>query len=110
MGVSVHHAPPCQPPPVIGRYPSIPTYPYPALPEPALGGIEGCPPPLLAGECNTILLEQGNTLSQLACAYRTTVAVLQQMNNLSGSTEIAARETLTVPYQQDGPTRCKGEQ
>jgi hypothetical protein len=100
------HQSPYQSTPIIGRYPFIPTYSYPALPGPALGEIEGCPPPLLAGECNTILLEPGNTLRQLACAYRTTVAVLQQMNNLSGSTEIDARETLTVPYQQDGPASC----
>jgi Zn-dependent protease with chaperone function len=131
VGVSVHDAPPpYQPPPVSWSPQSIPSYPYPALteptlampslpdvlptsildqalwPKPALGGIAGCPPPLPAEECTKIVVAQGDTLSQLACAYRTTVAALQQMNHLSGSTEIYAGETLTVPYQQDGPARC----
>jgi hypothetical protein len=125
-----------QPPPVNWSYQPLPSYSYPALKEPypaltepplamrlpyvlptsifgsalwpalAPGAIAGCPPPLRAEECTKIVVAPGDTLTQLACAYRSTVAALQQMNNLSGSTEIYAGKTLTVPYQQDGPATC----
>lgn len=133
-GVSMHNTP--QSPsalPVTWAPPSIPSYPaYPGLTEPTravpnfrvsdvlptsvfdpalwpgpkLGGIAGCPPPLLTEECTKVVVAKGDTLSRLACGYRTTVAALQQLNGLGASTKIYAGEALTVPYQKGGPARC----
>ncbi len=76
------------------------------LPAVPAGGITACPPPLQGDKCITISVARGDTLSQLACRYGTTVAALQQVNQLGQSTGIYAGEKLTVPFLPVGPADC----
>jgi N-acetylmuramoyl-L-alanine amidase len=52
---------------------------------------------LTAGAPNVIRIHRGDTLSELAKRHHTTVAVLQALNRMGGSTTIYAGETLRVP-------------
>jgi LysM repeat protein len=54
-----------------------------------------------------ITAQPGDTLSLLACRYRTTVTVLQELNNLGTSTTIKAGEQLVVPDPKNGPAACR---
>ena len=56
--------------------------------------------------CMVITARRGDTLSLLACRYRTSVAVLQALNNLGTSTTIKAGERLVVPDPKNGTAAC----
>jgi LysM repeat protein len=61
---------------------------------------------VLAADCETVTVQTGDTLSLLACRYRTTIPVLQGMNDLVASTVITAGERLHVPVPTGGPAVC----
>lgn len=52
---------------------------------------------LTAGAPGLIRIKRGDTLSALALQHHTTVAVLQALNHMGGSTTIYAGDTLVVP-------------
>jgi soluble lytic murein transglycosylase-like protein len=52
---------------------------------------------LTAGAPSIIRIHRGDTLSEIARKHHTTVAVLQALNHMGGSTVIYAGETLRVP-------------
>ncbi len=52
---------------------------------------------LTAGAPSAIRLRRGDTLSEIAARHHTTVAVLQALNHMGGSTTIYAGDTLLVP-------------
>lgn len=51
----------------------------------------------LPGKTTTIIIQYGDTLSELAIKYNTTVAKLVELNNISNPNLIYAGETLIVP-------------
>jgi Zn-dependent protease with chaperone function len=61
---------------------------------------------VFAMPCTVITVQPGDTLSLLACRYRTTVPTLQSINDLGDSTAITAGERLSVPDPKDGPASC----
>lgn len=63
-----------------------PSFLLPSLPLPTLG------PPAI-----TIVVERGDTLSEIACRYRTSVRELQELNDLGSDTRIRAGQDLRVP-------------
>jgi hypothetical protein len=85
------------------------TFPIP-LPSSILVPIPGQTLACLAfaggGSCTVITVAPGDTLSLLACRYRTSVTALQEQNNLGTSTTIKAGEQLVVPDQKDGTAAC----
>jgi hypothetical protein len=91
---------------------TFPTSLYPKLPgialQPKLPGlIRGCPPPLGGHQlCVVIFVQAGDTLSALACRYRTSVQTLQQLNGLGQSTTLIAGRTLIVPFGVLKTTSC----
>ncbi len=54
----------------------------------------------------TIVVPPGDTLSQLACRYGSTVRELQQVNGLGHSSQIQAGQQLRVPALPDRRTSC----
>ena len=54
----------------------------------------------------TIVVSPGDTLSELACRYGTTVRQLQQANQLGRSSQIQAGQPLRVPALPDRRTSC----
>jgi len=52
---------------------------------------------LTAGAPSVIRIRPGDTLSELARKHHTTVATLQALNHMGGSTVIYAGDTLIVP-------------
>jgi LysM repeat protein len=56
---------------------------------------------LTAGAPSAIRIRRGDTLSELAQRHHTTVAVLQALNHMGGSTTIYAGDTLLVPGTPD---------
>ena len=53
--------------------------------------------PPTAGETTTIIIQRGDTLSELALKYNTTVARLVELNNIANPNLIYAGQTLIVP-------------
>lgn len=70
-----------------------------ALPRPArtLGLLVLLAAVLTAAAPGVIRIKRGDTLSELARQHHTTVAVLQALNHMGGSTTIYAGDTLVVP-------------
>ncbi len=56
--------------------------------------------------CTDITVEPGDTLSFLACRYRTSVTMLQELNGLGTATTIKSGQQLMVPDPKDGPAPC----
>ena len=85
------------------------TFPVP-LPSSLLVPIPGQTLPCLVfaggGSCTVITVAPGDTLSLLACRYRTSVTAVQELNNLGTSTTIKAGEQLVVPDPKDGTAAC----
>lgn len=79
----------------------IPNVPTPAKPSigTASSGDTGVAPLPNGSEINVtvIVVEPGDTLSGLACRYRTTVTLLQQINGLGTSTMLYSGQKLLVP-------------
>jgi len=104
------YLPSYDPDPIVLRTPDllVPSYILPtyALPT-AFLAMAKCPPPLGSdARCTTVTVERGQTLSLLACRYRTSVAVVQELNNLGASTTIDAGDKLTVPVPENGQAAC----
>jgi Zn-dependent protease with chaperone function len=53
--------------------------------------------PTLSLPVTPIVVERGDTLSEIACRYRTSVRELQELNDMGSSTRIRAGQTLWVP-------------
>jgi Zn-dependent protease with chaperone function/LysM repeat protein len=91
---------------------SVATFPagyfkLPVIVLPLPGATSECPAPLGANAtCTAIVVRPGDTLSLLACRYGTTVAVLQEMNDLGRSTVLDAGKTIIVPERAGGPATC----
>ena len=60
-----------------------------------------------AGSPTAVRIHRGDTLSELAARHHTTVAVLQALNHMGGSTTIYAGDTLLVPGTASAP-RAQG--
>ena len=54
----------------------------------------------------SIIVQQGDSLSSLACRYQTTVGALQEMNHLGTSTFIAAGQRLLIPLNYERILGC----
>jgi Zn-dependent protease with chaperone function len=89
---------------------SLPTQvpvPIPTM-NPVITGFAGeCPPPLsTAAVCTVIMVRRGDSLSLLACRYRTSVRTLQRINSLGTSTALDAGKDLVVPLPPEGTAKC----
>ena len=82
---------------------ALPTAIFVPLPEQT----SVCVVPAVGASCIVITAQPGDTLSLLACRYRTTVTVLQELNDLGTSTSIKAGEQLVVPDPKNGPAACR---
>ena len=52
------------------------------------------------GPCWKYTIQWGDTLSEIALRYGTTVAILCAINNISNPDKIYAGHTLYIPYKQ----------
>jgi hypothetical protein len=69
-------------------------------------GTLACRVLVASGSCTVITVQPGDTLSLLACRYRTSVRVLQEVNILGPATTIKAGQRLVVPAPKYGPAAC----
>ena len=100
---------PSDPVPSLRPYPGFTLDPIPTS-IPILvqlpGTVSACPVPGAGALCVVITVQSGNTLSLLACRYRTSVTKLQELNNLGTATVIKAGQQLLVPDPKNGPAAC----
>lgn len=70
-----------------------------ALDENAIQDVNGGATSTYSGPCFVYIIKKGDCLSVLAQKYGTTVATLQQINNISNPNLIYEGHKLLIPYK-----------